>query len=271
MSEIKWIKITTDIFDDEKILLIESMPDADAIIVIWFKLLVLAGKTNNCGVLTINERMPYTDEMLATIFRRPLNTVRLALEVFEQFGMIETINNTITIPKWEVHQNVEGMDKVREQTRLRVAKYRERQKQLETPADDVTLLNATVTEQNKNKNKNKNIDKEKEINKEKEKRFTPPSLTEVESYAKEKGYRMDAEAFIDFYESKGWMVGKNKMKDWRASVRNWNRRKEQNNGKRADFRRSTEKHSRVAGTVSGIEGEVPCFQDGTPIRRIDDF
>lgn len=128
MSDIKWIKITTDIFDDEKILLIESMPDADAIIVIWFKLLVLAGKTNNCGLLTINDTIPYNDEMLATIFRRPLNTVRLALDVFEQFGMIDIINDTICIPKWEVHQNIEGMDKIRQQTRDRMRDYRARKR-----------------------------------------------------------------------------------------------------------------------------------------------
>ena len=61
MTEVKWIKIVTDIFDDEKILIIESMPEADAMIVIWFKLLCLAGKQNNSGVFTINNRIAYTD------------------------------------------------------------------------------------------------------------------------------------------------------------------------------------------------------------------
>ena len=70
MADVKWIKITTDIFDDEKILLIESLPEADSIIVIWFKLLCLAGKMNNSGVFVMNNRLPYTDKMLATIFRR---------------------------------------------------------------------------------------------------------------------------------------------------------------------------------------------------------
>jgi len=81
MAEVKWIKIVTDIFDDEKILLIESLPSADGILVIWFKLLCLAGKNNNKGVFTLNDRIAYTDEMLATIFRRELNTVRLALGI----------------------------------------------------------------------------------------------------------------------------------------------------------------------------------------------
>ena len=97
MAEVKWIKITTDVFDDEKILLIESMPSADSIITIWFKLLILAGKQNNNGVFMMSNKLPFTDEMLATIFRRDLNTVRLALKTFEEFGMIEVVDNVIGI------------------------------------------------------------------------------------------------------------------------------------------------------------------------------
>lgn len=130
MTEVKWIKIVTDIFDDEKILLIESMPDSDSIIVIWFKLLCLAGKTNNVGVLLMNDRIPYTDEMLAHIFRRPLNTVRLALRTFEQYGMIEIINDTITIPNWSKHQQLDALEKRREYQRNLMAKRRAEQKAL---------------------------------------------------------------------------------------------------------------------------------------------
>ena len=70
MSDVKWIKITTDIFNDEKMLLIETLPEADSMIVIWFKLLCLAGKENNSGVFLMNDKIAYTDKMLATIFRR---------------------------------------------------------------------------------------------------------------------------------------------------------------------------------------------------------
>ena len=65
---LKWIKIVTDIFDDEKILLIEQLPDADSVIVIWFKLLCLAGKQNNGGVFIMNNRVPYTLQMLFNNF-----------------------------------------------------------------------------------------------------------------------------------------------------------------------------------------------------------
>ena len=128
MAEIKWIKLKTDIFSDEKILLIEQMPEADTILVIWLKLLCLAGKENNCGVFLMRNRMPYTEEMLATIFRRPLNTVRLALNTFETFGMIEIEDDIICIPNWEKHQNIDGMEKIKEQNRLRKQKQRERQR-----------------------------------------------------------------------------------------------------------------------------------------------
>ena len=145
MSEIKWIKITTDIFDDEKIRLIDALPDHDAIFVIWFKILALAGKHNRNGLLMMSDKVHYTDEMLATIFQRPLNSVRMALGVFEQFGMIEIIDGVITLPNWEKHQNIDGMERIKEQTRNRVARHREKQKNL--ALGNVTC-NVTVTEGN---------------------------------------------------------------------------------------------------------------------------
>ena len=127
MAEVKWIKIVTDVFDDEKILMIESMPESDGMIVIWFKLLCLAGKQNNSGVFQMGQ-MPYTDEMFATIFRRPLNTVRLALKTFEQFGMIEIINNTVTIPNWGKHQNIDQIEARNAYMKNYMREYREKQK-----------------------------------------------------------------------------------------------------------------------------------------------
>ena len=130
MAEVKWIKIVTDIFDDEKILMIESMPDADTIIVIWFKLLCLAGKQNNGGVIMLTDRIPYNDEMLSKVFRRPLNTIRLALKLFEEYGMIEIIEDVITIPNWNKHQSLDLLESKRERERLRKAQKRSEQKAL---------------------------------------------------------------------------------------------------------------------------------------------
>lgn len=165
MSSVKWIKITTDIFDDEKILLIENLPEADTIIVVWFKLLVLAGKQNSSGVLMMNDKIHYTDEMLATLFRRSLNVIRMALNTFEQFGMIEIINNVVTIPNWEKHQNVDGLEKVREQGRLRTAKHREKQKLLANSGHCNVTGNVTVTQGNAlEQEQDKEIDKDNSNN-----------------------------------------------------------------------------------------------------------
>lgn len=130
MADVKWIKIVTDIFDDEKVLLIESMPEADAVIVIWFKLLCLAGKQNNSGVFLMNNRIAYTDEMFSTIFRRPINTVRMALQTFEKFGMIEIIDGVITIPNWSKHQSLDKLEKSREYMRNYMNERRKKQKAL---------------------------------------------------------------------------------------------------------------------------------------------
>ena len=142
MAEVKWIKVCTDIFDDDKILLIESMPKADSLLVIWFKLLCFAGKQNNDGVFILNEKKPYTDKMLATIFHRPVNIVKSALEVFEQFGMVEVVNGTYTIPNWEKHQNLDRLEQAREKTKQRVQKHREKQKNISDCNADVTECNA---------------------------------------------------------------------------------------------------------------------------------
>lgn len=137
-------------FEDEKIDFIESLPEADTILIIWVKLLTLAGKCNSNGFIFLTEKIPYTEEMLAHKFRRSLNTVKLALETLAKLEMIELDNGGfLKITNWEKHQNVEGLDKIREQTRLRVAKHRESKKlkQLEDGESNVTC-NVTVTEGN---------------------------------------------------------------------------------------------------------------------------
>lgn len=223
MADVRWIKIVTDIFDDEKILLIESLPEADSIIVIWFKLLCLAGKQNNSGIFMLNDKIAYTEEMLSTVFRRPINTVRLAIETFEQFGMIETTDGVITVPNWDKYQNVESMDKIREQTRQRVATYREKQKRLSSNVT-VTLRNATDIDKEEDKEKNIDISIPEKITK----RFVKPTVEEVENYIRERNYSFDAETFVAHYESNGWRVGNTPMKSWKACCTTWEKRRREN-------------------------------------------
>ena len=171
MADVKWIKITTDIFDDEKILLIESLPDSDAIIVIWFKLLALAGKQNNSGVFIMSNKIPYTDAMLATIFRRKETTVKMALQTFEQFGMIEIIDGVITIPNWNKHQTLDAYEKKKERDRLYQQERRANQKALISGSSNKSSdKSSDVVVSDKDIDKDIDKDKEKEIYKEKEKR-----------------------------------------------------------------------------------------------------
>lgn len=157
MAEVKWIKITTDIFDDEKILMIESLPSADSIIVIWFKLLALAGKQNNNGVFIMSNGIPYTDEMLASIFRRDINTVRMAVEVFRQYGMVEIIYDTITIPNWEKHQTLDSYEKKKQRDKLYQQERRRKQKMIASGESSDESSDVAVSEEEIEEDKERNI------------------------------------------------------------------------------------------------------------------
>lgn len=157
MADVKWIKIAVDIFDNRKIKQIESMPDGESLLIIWFKLLCLAGNVNDGGLIYLTKEIPYTDEMLATQFNKPLANVRLALKTFEAFGMIEIINNMILLSSWEKYQNTDKLAEIREQNRLRKQAQREREKKLLPSRDchvtddgQVTPCHATDIDKNKN-------------------------------------------------------------------------------------------------------------------------
>lgn len=171
MAEVQWIKIVTDIFDNRKIKQIEHMPEADAILVIWFKLLCLAGNINESGLLLITKDIPYTEEMLANEFKRPLNTVRLALATFQRFGMIEIVDDVMGVSNWEKYQNEDKLKELREQNKERQARFRAKKKALALPKPDensnnvsvtlpVTLGNAIETEQETETEKEKELDKD---------------------------------------------------------------------------------------------------------------
>lgn len=130
MAEIRWIKLRIDMFDDEKIKIIQSMPDGDAILVIWIRIIALAGKCNAGGLILVEDEFPYTDEMLSIIFGKPLATVRLALQTFERFHMIESTEKGFYITNFDKHQNIEGLDKIREQNRIRKQRERAKKKAL---------------------------------------------------------------------------------------------------------------------------------------------
>lgn len=140
--DIKWIKLATDIFDDSKIRQIEKLPEGDSILVIWLKLLTLAGKSNQGGFIFMTNEIPYTEQMLVNEFGRPATTVQLALNTFEQFGMIEIIDNVYFVSNWTKYQSADRLEEIREKNKEKQKRYRERKKiALEDKESEESLRN----------------------------------------------------------------------------------------------------------------------------------
>lgn len=149
MNDVKWIKITTDMFDNRKIKHIRKLPDGNSIVLVWVMLLTLAGRCNAGGMIMLTEKIPYTEKMLADELGFEETTITLALKAFEEFDMVSRENGCVYVLGWEEHQNTDGLEKIREQGRIRQAKFKERQKRLasgitESAGGNVTD-NVTVT------------------------------------------------------------------------------------------------------------------------------
>ena len=166
MVDIKWIKITSYIFEDEKIRLIDAMENGVIVIYVWLRLLVQAGKINANGYIYLTENIPYTEDMLATLFCKPLESIKFALKTLCDFQMIEIDSNKIIkILNWEKHQNVEGMERVRAQNRKRAENHREKKKQIEQAAKEnfeETIGNNANCEEEKENFENINVQEEKD-------------------------------------------------------------------------------------------------------------
>ena len=238
MSDIKWIRITTNMFEDEKIEVISSLPDADTILIIWIRLLTLAAKSNSNGYILLSENIPYNDEMLSAVMHKPLQTVKLALITFEKFKMIQMSEKGIYITNWQKHQNTEYMEKVREQNRIRKAEERQRLKDVlslplsrDIQRDQLSDDNVTVT--GKSEMSRTYIEEEVEVEKEEEIDITNSNITTSSSDKKTKisfdEYRiLLKEKYTDLdYENEYekfnlyWSEGKRKLKNPKLAWHNW--------------------------------------------------
>lgn len=180
MAEVKWIKLNTDMFDNAKIKYLRTLPEGDKIVLIWVMLLAKAGKCNSNGFIFLTESIPYTAEMLAAEFDFEITTIQLALGSLSKLGMINLEEHHICITGWEEHQNIEGLDKIREQTRLRVAKYRDKQKLIPcNVTSNVTVTQCNGTEEEREEEKERDKDNNK-----KEKRKTEFDLL-IEGYTED--------------------------------------------------------------------------------------
>lgn len=189
MADIKWIKLTTDMFDNRKIKHLRKLPEGNNIVLIWVMLLTMAGRCNSGGLIFLTENIPYTPKMLADELGFEENTVLLALKALEQLNMVVTDQGFFAIAGWQEHQNVEGMEKIREQNRLRQKKWYDKQKSLPEPnvRNNVTVTLPNATEE----------DKEKEEETEKDKRKKSESVsTIIDNYTDSEDLRNALHEFV---------------------------------------------------------------------------
>ena len=148
MSDVKWIKISVDIFNDEKLQAIGTLPDGNMIQLVWIKLLCLAGKCNEGGLLMVTRELPYTDEMLAKRFDMEIGQVQRALDIFQRAGMIEVIENIYMVSNWSKYQSTQSLEEMKAKHRERQRNYVERKKQklLEEKKEENDVTNDVIND-----------------------------------------------------------------------------------------------------------------------------
>ena len=216
-----YLRLKDNFFDSDELKILESMKDGYLYSNILLKLYLRSLK--NDGKLVVNDRIPYNAEMLASVTGHQIGTIKQALSIFKDLGLIDVLENgaiyMLDIQNF-IGRGSSEADRKRE--------YRQR---IET---DRTNVQTKVREISEKSPPEIEIELEKEIKIEKEidssastttkrKRFEKPTLSEIKAYCIERGNKVDAQHFFDYYESNGWRVGKNSMKNWQAAVRTWER------------------------------------------------
>lgn len=226
-----WLKLKRDFFKRHDIRIVEEMPNGKEYILFYLKL--LCESVDHEGNLRFSDEIPYNESMLATITNTNLDIVRSAVKIFTDLHMMEVLDDG-TLFMRDVDRMMGSAADTDSANRQR--RYRERLKLLENNENVTDALherNASVTKRNESKSIEIDIDKEIDIEKENTKkkksasRFQKPTLEEVTEYINENMFIVKPEVFYDYYESNGWYVGKKKMSDWKATLRNWDRKEQE--------------------------------------------
>lgn len=211
-----YLRLKDNFFDSDELKILESMKDGYLYSNILLKLYLRSLK--NDGKLVVNDRIPYNAEMLASVTGHQIGTVKQALSIFKDLGLIDVLENgaiyMLDIQNF-IGRGSSEADRKRE--------YRQR---IETDRTNVRQISDKTPPEIE-----KEIEKELEIELDssakstttKRKRFEKPTISDIEQYCIERNNNVNAEQFFDYYESNGWKVGKNSMKDWKAAVRTWER------------------------------------------------
>ena len=230
MAETKkyyWLKLKRDFFKRHDIRIVEAMPNGKDYILFYLKLMLES--IDHEGELRFSDTIPYSEQMLAVVTDTNIDIVRSALKIFTELKMMEVLEDE-TIYMTEVECLIGSA--VDNDAANRQRRCRERKKALA-----LQLCDTSVTK----RHESKIIETDTELHIENKgsicaspRRFTKPSLDEVSAYCAERGNNVDAEKWYDYYESNGWRVGKNAMKDWRAAVRTWEKREEPRGERKSD-------------------------------------
>lgn len=220
-----WLKLKRDFFKRHDIRIIEEYPNGKEYILFYLKLLLES--IDHEGELRFSETVPYNEQMLSVITNTNIDVVRSAMQLFISLNMIDVLDDD-TIYMAEVNKLIgcetSGAERVR--------KHRQNQKLLQCNTD-VTKCNTEI-----DIDIEKDTEKEKENNNKPQKRFVKPTLEEVQAYCQERNNGVDAQKWYDYYTANGWKVGRNPMKDYKASIRTWERNHQ--NGK---LKNNDSKHS----------------------------
>lgn len=224
-----WIKLKTDFFNLDEIDFLLSQKNGCEYIVLYQ--MICLKTANNGGRLCteIGEMIiPFDiDKIVRETKYFDFDTVAVALELFKKLGLVyEQDDNVLKVAAIDemVGSETAGAQRVRS--------HRERKALQCNTEVTKEALQSNIEIENRDREKSIDIDKEeKEKKKKATSRFTPPTLEDVKAYCLERKNNVDPERFIDYYTSNGWVVGKNKMKDWKAAIRTWERNGYSNNSK----------------------------------------
>ena len=234
-----YLMLKDNFYDSDDMVLLESMENGYLYSNILLKLYLKSLKDK--GKLMYKDRIPYNVDMLAKLTRHNIDIVRQAIRVFKDMGIIDILDNgaifMLDIENYIGKSSTEA-DRRRKYDR-RIAEEKkillENEKSCEKSHEHIDIELDT------------NIDiKEKENIK--RKRFEKPTIEEIKAYCKERNNGINANAFYDFYESKDWYVGKNKMKDWKACVRTWEQRNKKSSSVPDWFDKEIEKEKEIEYT-----------------------
>ena len=250
-----YLRLKDNFFDSDELKILESMKDGYLYSNILLKLYLRSLK--NDGKLVVNDRIPYNAEMLASVTGHQVGTIKQALSMFKELGLIEILGNG-AIYMLDIQNFIGKGSTEADRQRLydrRISDER-KQKKLTQSRNLEEILKKSTPEIE--------IELEKEIDSSastttKRKRFEKPTLSEIKAYCIERGNKVDAQHFFDYYESNGWKVGKNSMKNWQAAIRTW----ERSEYRKSNYKKNSKEDAinvvnNLMNKLGGVDTEQPA-------------